>query len=446
MNVLIHPLENGLNGTLTAPPSKSYSHRVLIAAALANGKSIIRNPLVYGDVSITLDILKKLGVKIDHINKYDYVLNGIKIQNVKSYRKSIDCGNSGTSIRIFSALSLLIEGGLKFKGEFLRRKRPIIPLLESLRALGADYKLGTKKFSIYRKKKICEPKISVQANVTSQFVTALLFLCPIIKCKSLEQIDLEISTPIASRPYIGITLNVLERFHIKISEKPLKNEKVCFKIPLNQNFKEQEFFIPGDFSSAAFIIAATILNPNNSKVKILNLDIRNPQGDKAFIQIIKKMGAKIKINTEENSMTIFGNIKENPLKGVKVNCKHTPDLFPILSILGIFAKGKTVLYGASNLRKKESDRLAAMSRELKSMGVQIIEKKDSLTIFQSDENVFPKKINHYNDHRVAMALSIAALYGNSKIEMINMEVIKDSYPEFFEDLINLGAKIEIPNK
>ncbi|MEJ2277519.1 MAG: hypothetical protein P8Y70_07205 [Candidatus Lokiarchaeota archaeon] len=242
MNVLIKPINKALNGTITAPASKSYSHRVFIAAGLTNGISIVKNPLISGDVSITLAILKQFGVHIDRINSSDYSVKGINIHRIKVNEKIIDCGNSGTSFRIFSALSLLVKGGLIFKGIFLKRKRPIIPLLDTLKDLGGRYEFKKDKLYIYRESRKCDPKIKIRADLTSQFVTALLFLCPFIKCNNLTHIEVETSTEIVSKPYIDITLEVLRKFQINIKEKIHGPNKRKYLIDLNQKFKPQLTF------------------------------------------------------------------------------------------------------------------------------------------------------------------------------------------------------------
>ncbi|MHA1467797.1 MAG: 3-phosphoshikimate 1-carboxyvinyltransferase [Promethearchaeota archaeon] len=187
------------------------------------------------------------------------------------------------------------------------------------------------------------------------------------------------------------------------------------------------------------MLPAAVLSPKDSKVTIKNLDIRNPQGDKKIIEILKRMGAKIEVNP--NEIIVIGNLVKNPLNGINIDCSDIPDLFPILSVVGAFAMGKTTLYNASNLRLKECDRISAMARELSKMGIKISEKEEELTIYHSD--LKGTTINHEGDHRIAMACIIAALYSNS-ISMINdAQIIKDSYPNFIDDLTMLGASIEL---
>ncbi len=437
MNLQINPV-NSLNGEIKAPPSKSYSHRAFIAASLAEGVSIIKKPLIVGDMEVSIEILKKLGVKILKEGIDTYIVEKMN----KTYKKCdqvLDCRNSGTSIRIFSALSLLIDGGLSFKGKFLRRKRPILPLLDSLKELGAEYQLTRKKLFIHRIKNTCD-KIKIRGDISSQFITALLMICPLLICEKKDFITIEVITPIASYPYVEITKHILESFGINIFEE-LNAEKIGkYYISCQQNYRTQIFEVPGDFSSIANIIAATILSPEDSQVVIDNLNFKKPQGDKKVIEILQEFGAKIEIDQKNNRLIVYGNRNKNALRGLDIDISENPDLFPILAIVGAFAKNKTTLYNASNLRLKESDRIAITARELTKMGVKVNEDKDKLTIYHC-KKLKGSKIDHEEDHRIAMAFTIAGLYADSISKINNIEIIKDSYPNFIYDLQTLGAKI-----
>ncbi len=437
MNLKINP-SPCLNGEITAPGSKSYSHRVFIAASLADGVSVIKNALTTGDVEVTINILRDLGVKIIEASGNRIIVGkGNDFFNFSD--KILDCKNSGTSVRIFSALALLIEGGLSFTGEFLKRNRPILPLLEALEALGAEYKL-TEDFLYVRRAKTTCNTINLRGDITSQFITALLMTCPKIKCETKDFITVEITTPLISYPYIQITLDVLKSFSIKVQEA-LNDKKIGkYAILNNQKFRPQVYQIPGDFSSAAFIIAATVLSKDDSTVVINNLNFENPQGDKRIVDILLEMGANIKVNQETNQVIVKGNLSRYPLKGIDIDCHDIPDLFPILAVIGAFTE-KTTLYNAKRLRLKESDRISVMARELTKMGVKIEEKQDKMTIYGC-EDIKGSEIDHENDHRIAMACCIAALNGNSNSLINNMDIVKDSYPSFIDDLLKLGAGIE----
>lgn len=436
MDVTINPIKTGLQGEIIAPGSKSYSHRAFIAASLADGISIIKKPLITGDVEITMNILKSLGVKILKVNGNSYAVKKIN-ESFKSIEESIDCKNSGTSIRIFSALGLIIEGGLSLKGEFLKRKRPILPLLNALKYLGGNFKILDDQIQIKRENQTCQ-SIKIRGDISSQFITALLIVCPLLNCEKGNYIDIELTTPIISYPYVKITLDVLNAFGINIQED-IKNRK--FTVLCGQRYRSQAYEIPGDFSSAAFIMAAAIISRKSSHVIINNLNVHNSQGDKKIIEILKEMGANIEYNEENSQIIINGNLNKYPLKGIEVDCQEIPDLFPVLSVLGAFAKGKTVLYNASNVRLKESNRMSAIARELSKMGVQVAEEEDKLIVNHCD-NLKGTVIDHENDHRIAMACVIAALYADSISKVKNIEIVRDSYPHFIDDLKKLGVNFD----
>jgi len=437
MNLKINP-SKCLNGEITAPGSKSYSHRVFIAASLADGVSVIKNSLTTGDVGVTMNILRELGVKIIEASGNRIIVGKGKIF-FKFTDKVLDCKNSGTTLRIFTALALLIEGGLSFTGEFLKRTRPILPLLESLKSLGAEYELSGDTLRVRRVKDLCNT-ISIRGDISSQFITALLMACPKMKCEKNDFITLEITTPLVSYPYIRITLDVLKSFSIKVQETINEQKLGKYAILTNQKFRPQVYEIPGDFSSAAFMIAATVLSKNDSTVVINNLNFENPQGDKRIVDILLEMGANIEVNREENQILVNGNLSKYPLKGIDIDCHEIPDLFPILAVIGAFTE-KTTLYNAEGLRLKESDRISVMARELTKMGVKIEEKQDKMTIFRC-EDFKGSEINHENDHRIAMACCVAALNGNSPSQINNINIVNDSYPGFIDDLLKLGASIE----
>ena len=436
MDLLIKPLISNLKGEITAPGSKSYTHRAFIAASLAEGISVIKNPLTVGDSVVTINNLKALGVTILKSDENSYVVKCDK-KPFNSVKSPLDCKNSGTTFRIFCALSLLVKGGLVLTGEFLKRKRPIIPLLNALEAIGGKFKISDNKIKIERKKKLCN-NISIPGDITSQFITALLFACPLLTCKDKDFIKIELTTPLVSVPYIKITLDVLNSFGINIQED---FEGGKFYVTIEQNYRAQSYEIPGDFSSSAFIIAATVLSSEPTKVVINNLSMQNYQGDNKIIEILKEMGADIKFDENQKQVVVRGGLTHNNLKGLEVDCSDIPDLFPILSVIGAFAEGETVLYNVGRIRLKESDRISAMARELKKMGVRVKEEDEKFTIYHCDK-LKGTVVDHEYDHRVAMACTIAALYASSKSHIKNIEIVKDSYPSFLDDLQKLGVQIE----
>ncbi|MHA1648297.1 MAG: 3-phosphoshikimate 1-carboxyvinyltransferase, partial [Promethearchaeota archaeon] len=249
---------------------------------------------------------------------------------------------------------------------------------------------------------------------------------------------------IVSLPYLLTTEEVMRDFniHFKIKSEDIKDEDVRnsvvreYFIPAEQSYKGRIYQIPGDFSSTAFLLVAAALNPLPERVVISNLDLKSAQGDKVIIQILQTMGANIIINSEEHYIELIGG---QSLKGIEIECTHIPDLFPILCVLGLFSENQMILSNIQRIRLKESDRVAIMIRELSKMGAIIQENPDSILI-EGPQQIHGADLDPENDHRIAMALTIGAIYARTPSSLLNFEVVNDSYPEFFSDLTKLGIK------
>jgi len=444
MKLQVNPT-NGFKGEIKAPSSKSYSHRAFFAASLSNGVSHILNPIDEGDVDVTIQSLNLLGANLKKVNqnpKEYFIEEGINLHYKN--RISLNCKNSGTTVRFLTALSLIHRGELYLYGEFFKKKRPILPLLKSMEPLGISYELLNESLTIKQNKIICET-IKIPGNISSQFISSLLFTCPLIQVNESKEINLEVTGPFVSFPYIKITLDVLNAFGITIYESKIDNNLINYRIPLNQEYNAVEYQVPGDFSSIAFIVALGVLSPSDSFIKITDVNFLKPQGDRKFIEILKKMGAHIEEDIHSNTLIIDGNINKYPLTGTEIDVKDIPDLFPILAVIGAHSTGITTLYNAINLRYKESDRIETITQQLSKMGVDIEEERDKLIIHHC-RKFKGINVNHHNDHRIAMAFIIAALFADSSSEIANVEIINDSYPGFIKDLLTLGADLEITDK
>ena len=444
MKLQINPTDS-FKGQIKAPGSKSYSHRAFFAASLSNGVSHILNPIDEGDVDVTIQSLKLLGANLKKVNQNpkEYVIEkGINLHDANKI--SLNCKNSGTTVRFLTALSLIHQGELFLYGEFFKKNRPILPLLKSIEPLGVSFELLNESLTIKQKQIICET-IKIPGNISSQFISSLLFICPVIQTKRKKEINIEVTGPFVSLPYIKITLDVLQAFDIKIYEKKIDNQLINYRIPLNQEYDTVEYQVPGDFSSIAFIVALGVLSPSDSSIKITNVDFLKPQGDRRFIEILKKMGANIEEDIHSNTLLIEGNINKHPLTGIEIDVQNIPDLFPILAVIGAHSTGFTTLYNALNLRYKESDRIKVTAQQLTKMGVIVEEERDKLIIHHCGK-FKGIAVNHYDDHRIAMAFTIAALFAESSSEITNIEIINDSYPGFINDLSTLGADLKISDK
>ncbi|MHA1511998.1 MAG: 3-phosphoshikimate 1-carboxyvinyltransferase, partial [Promethearchaeota archaeon] len=283
-------------------------------------------------------------------------------------------------------------------------------------------------------------EFKIRGDISSQFITGLLLLTPKLKStQSNPNSIINLTTPTVSTPYLKMTEEILKKFGISFQVDLNSENFMRYIIPADQNYQGKIIKIPGDYSSAAFIIAAAALNPFPSKVVISNLDPNSKQGDKALIKILQNMNADIKVDERSQSVFIKGG---KFLDGTKIDCKDIPDLFPILCIIGLQSNNNTILYNLEHVRTKESDRVAIMIRELQKMGAKIVLTEDNKAIIiEGPQQIRGIEINHEDDHRIAMALTVAALFARSESTIVKPEIVNDSYPDFFKDLKLLGADI-----
>jgi 3-phosphoshikimate 1-carboxyvinyltransferase len=421
-----------LKGAVQAPPSKSYTHRAVVMGALANGTSIIREPLIGSDTNASIRAMRALGsdIKLEDDKIIITGVNGVK--HLQIPKETINVENSGTTIRFIAALSAHVPGIVKLTGDESIQKRPMGPLLEALTQLGircwSDKKDGTPPISI-EGGTLKGNTVSIPGNISSQFISALLISSPLAESK----ITIQLTTPLSSSPYLAITSEMLNKFGIKHRFDP---QERIYEIPGHQTYQPINFTIPGDFSSAAFFLAAGAFLDAN--ITISNLDMNNPQGDKQIVHILKDVGANVSVDTVQKTITV----RRGSLNPFEVDCGDMPDLVPILAVLASFIPGKSKLFNAAHLRIKESDRLHTITTELRKMDVKIEELPDALIIHGSLKHK-GAVVETYNDHRIAMALIIAALPLQEKTLVKNIECIKVSYPTFLEDLKKLGGQFQV---
>lgn len=431
---------------IVASPSKSYSHRVFIISMLAEGRTIAHNILDQGDVYQTIKFCRLMGAQV---NKIDVKTKTYEILGPKTLHppsEPIDCSNSGTSIRIIAALSALFDAPISIYGEFFRRGRPMDPLLDALTQIGIRHEKS--EFGDSPCIKIIPGQIQLQTikipgNISSQFITGLLIMAPLLQPQGeIRELTIEVTTELKSASYIDITLEVMNQFKVSaIKIEDPKTRLVSFKIPLGQRYIANEFTVPGDFSSAAFPIAFAALKAhicpksgNDQPVIIKNLDFNNPQPDKAIIPLLQQMGANIKV--ESNEILIYPNAR---LRGITIDQSQIPDLFPILATVSLFCEGTTKIIHAEHVRIKETDRIKVMVRELTRMGAKIKENPDGIEVI-GPQTIRGIKANHDEDHRIAMSLIVASAFADTQSEKSRIshpEVVADSYPDFISDFLNI---------
>lgn len=408
----IKPIDK-IQATLTLPGSKSYTHRALVAASLAPGDSLLRNPLDAEDTRFTAQALARLGAGIDWREDRVQVQGaGGRWQPVAG---PIYLGNSGTSMRFLTALAALGQGEYRLTGSPRLCERPQGELLAALA------QLGVKAFS--ERGDGCPPvvvhgglqggKAKLSGGISSQYLSALLFIAPLAPAG----VEIEVTGDLVSRPYVDLTLDVLGDFGISYYRESYR----YFQLPGGQRYLPLDYAIEADGSSASYFWAAAALT--QGRVTITNLAPDSCQGDMGFLKVLEQLGCRVL--AEETGLTVAG----GPLQGIEVDMAAMPDLVPTLAVLAAFARGETVITGAAHLRHKESDRLAAVAAELGKMGITVREAADGLVITGGQPR--GAVIDTYQDHRIAMSFAVAGLKAPGTI-IRDPDCVAKSFPEFWD--------------
>ena len=390
---------------------------------MAKGKSRIRLPLPSPDTFAMLDAIHHFGAKI-HTDKDSLVITGVdgKLQPAGDV---IQCGNSGQVLRFMGALAALSNSYTVLTGDHsIRNNRPVKPLLDALTQLGALAISSTLNdhAPIIVKGPLTESQATLSGE-DSQPVSGLLIL------GAFHPLELHVANP-GEKPWIALTLSWFDRLGIPYENRNFE----YYKMSGGAQLKGFEYTVPGDFSSAAFPLAAGLLT--QSEITLDNIDMEDVQGDKAIIEVLERMGAKFE--SQESKLSLK---KGSSLQGIRIDVNDFIDALPILAVVGCFASGETEIVNGAIARKKESDRIHCIVTELKKMGADIEEKPDGL-IVRSSQLHGSNDLQSHSDHRLAMALSIAAMAAQGESTIHGIECTAKSYPTFFDDFRKLGAQIE----
>lgn len=416
-----------LKGDVSIPGSKSHTIRAVAIAAMANGKSRIRNPLISSDTLSAVECYRSLGAEIDTLSPETWIVTGTSGQ-IRNTNQTIDVGNSGTTLRLAIGSAALgnPEGTVTFTGDKQIQGRILGSLADSLNDLGASV--------TFVKKNGCAPVIvsgqlkggrtSIEC-FTSQYLSSLLMACP------LSQGNTEIEVTLLNEPdYVQITLDWLDKQKIRYQNNNLKT----FFIPGGQRFTAFDEVICADFSSATFFLCAATLCGGD--VLIRGLNFNDSQPDKAVPDYLKAMGADI---TQESDGL---RVRSSSLKGIEIDMNRTPDALPAMAVTAAFAEGVTRLVNAPQARKKETDRIACMAAELKKLGADIDELPDGL-IIRGGKTLTAAPVTGHDDHRIVMALAIAGMTMNKPLEIDTAEAMNVTFPDFVNLMKNLGADLNI---
>jgi 3-phosphoshikimate 1-carboxyvinyltransferase len=419
-----------INGSVRCPSSKSYTHRALAIASLAEGQSTVTNPLLARDTLATLACCRALGAEIE--TKKDG--REVQVRGRHSFAPPdnvLNCENSGTTIRIMTAISSLVSKGyVVLTGDESLRKRPMQPILDALGPLGVQAystRMNGMPPLIVKGGGIRGGSTTIDGSVSSQFISGILMAGIYANLDIL----LKIKGDLVSKPYVAATMATMNHFGVKVDY----DEETMLEYRIKKaQYRPATFDVPGDFSTAALLLAAGVLADDRLTVGGLNFAL--PQGDSQIVDILARMGCKVKANTSKGEVTVEG---AESLEGGEFDLSDTPDLLPVVSILALRAKAPVTITGVAHARVKETDRVANIAKEIGKLGAEVKEFYEGLTITP------PKKVKNasleaYGDHRLFMAFTIAAMMTEKSV-VEGAESVDVSYPRFISDMKGLGAQL-----
>lgn len=431
MKIKIKP--GNLKGTIEIPPSKSYSHRAVIAAALAeNGKkSKIDNLKFSVDITTTTDIMENWGAEIERFESaLEIIGNGGKVAPRDKY---VQCNESGSTIRFLIPVGITRENELVFDGKGKLVDRPLDSYYKIFEEQGLNYKTTDGKLPLTVNGKLKPGNYEIDGNISSQFITGLLYALPLLEGDS----KLIINKNLESKGYVDLTLEILQLAGIEIKNNDYKS----FEIKGNQSYKPFDYTVEGDYSQVAFWIVAGIISANrDNEVKCLHVNKNSLQGDREIIEIVTRMGANLEIFDD------YVIVKPSKTKGTVIDISQCPDIGPILTVLAALSEGETRIINGERLRIKESDRITSIKTELNKLGGNVAEEGDSLIIQGVDGFTGGVTVSAWNDHRIAMSLAVASTRCEEEIILEEAESVRKSYPHFWDDFVKMGGEIEVIEK
>jgi 3-phosphoshikimate 1-carboxyvinyltransferase len=417
MTKIIQPAP--LTGAISIPPSKSLSHRAVLAAALAEGESVIENLIFSEDIEATTEAIRSLGVQaIRQGNTLTIRREG----KLKAPTQPLFCNESGSTLRFLIPFAGLFDQPVTFTGAGKLTTRPLNPYFDLFDRQGIHYDYpGQLPLTVHGRLK--PGRFEMPGHISSQFVTGLLYVLPLLDGDS----EILLTSPLESRDYVTLTLQILEIFGIEV--ETLSTEH--YKIRGNQVFKPARYKVEGDYSQAAFWIAGGLIG---NGLVLKDLAQQSQQGDQRILQIVSDMGGKL--DWREDQLMV----SRSTTHGTVIDASQCPDLVPICATLAALSEGTTHIINAGRVRLKESDRLTAICTELNKLGANIQEEPEGLVI-QGVGQLSGGDVEGWNDHRIVMSLAMASIKCTDQVRISGSGAVKKSYPHFFEDFEALGGQV-----
>ncbi|MEX0642209.1 MAG: 3-phosphoshikimate 1-carboxyvinyltransferase [Pirellulales bacterium] len=417
----ITPAAGPICARVRPPGSKSITNRALVCAALADGISTLTGALDSEDTRVMIDGLGRLGIVVESGDAgRTLVVHGAG-GRIPAIEAELYCANSGTTIRFLTALATLGHGAFRLDGIERMRQRPIADLLDALNQLGAtahsEHENGCSPVFVHANG-LPGGTATIRGDISSQFLSALLLAAPAAR----SSVELRVDGPLVSRPYIHMTLAVMQAFGVDVATN---NELAHFQIAAPAPYHARVFAIEPDASAASYFWAAAAITGGEVTVDGLTAD--SLQGDVAFVDCLERMGCEV--SRDANSITVVG----RPLTGIEVDMNAISDTVQTLAVVALFAKGPTTILNVGHIRHKETDRIAALAAELQKLGATVIEEDDNLIVEPSMGTFRAATIDTYNDHRMAMSFALAGLKIRG-VRIANPSCVEKTYPRFFDDL------------
>lgn len=403
-----------VRGEIKAPPSKSMSQRAIAAALLSSGESVITNLSDCDDSVAAMRIAGALGAELDTEKGMVTVRGGGEIRET-----TLNCGESGLAIRMFSPIAALFSDEITITGEGSLKRRPMSMITDALSQLGVSCVSTGGLLPLKIKGPLKGGPVGIDGSVSSQLLTGLLMALPLAESDSIISVR-----NLKSKPYIDMTIRILKDFGIEVTNEGY----TLFNIRAGQKYRASRYEVEGDWSGAAFLLVAGAIN---GKLVITGVDPGSSQSDKAILSALERSGVDLKIYSHAI------NVSKSSLKAFEFDATESPDLFPPLATLASYCSGTSVIKGVSRLGYKESDRATAIKQEFGKMNI-VIEITDDL-MYINGGVVRGAEVDPHGDHRIAMAAAVAALGSESPVTIKDSECISKSYPGFFDDLISINA-------
>ncbi len=408
-----------IGGTASPPPSKSHTHRAVFLASMAEGRSIVDNCLLSSDTLATMDACRAMGAKVE-LNGTTATIDGGSLHAPDCI---VDAMNSGTTMRILTGICSTFNRPTTITGDESLLRRPMGPLLDALVSRGATVSSECGRPPVTVRGPGHGGRVSIDGSVSSQFITSLLMSSPLLE----DDTTVEVTGSMVSAPYLDVTTHMMRLYGAGVMRTGNS-----FRISGGDGYSPYDYSVPADYSSAAFPLVAGALG---GECEVTGMDPDDPQGDKAILDILRSAGAEI----VSNAGTVIAS--KNRVEGCSVDMGSVPDLFPITAILLSVAEGDSRLYGAPQLRFKESDRIETTVRMINALGGDAEGTSDGCVI-HGVKRLKGGYVEHHGDHRIMMSAAVASIVCDGPVVMDDPECADVSYPGFIESMSRIGLRSE----